>query len=160
MGPPIYKPPPLWKYIGQDIYCNPSKVSWLLIPYLLPGVLLNVYIRWLLLIFLYLLQTCPDNHLGKWYIPDKMNHLSSTTKLQIFVTEIERLEHALGSLFLCFEIIGSRYTQFENPVIKKKLKLKKKVAQFPEAWAHNGNNILWQVDCKRKNTAWNCTTPF
>lgn len=62
-----------------------------------------------------------------------MNHLSSTTKLQIFVTEIERLEHALGSFFLCFETIGSRYSPFENPVIKKKIKIKKKVAQFPEA---------------------------
>lgn len=79
-----------------------------------------------------MLQTCPDNHLEKWYFLDKMNHLSSATKLQIFVTEIERLEHALGSLFLCFEIIGSRYTPFENPVIKK-IKIKKKVAQFPEA---------------------------
>lgn len=113
-------------------YLLQPKVSLLLVLYLLPGVLLNIYIRRLLLIFLYLLQTCPDNHLEKWYFPDKMNHLSSTTKLQIFVTEIERLEHALGSLFLCFEIIGSRYTQFENPVIKKKLKLKK-VAQYPEA---------------------------
>lgn len=62
---------------------------------------------------------CPDNHLEKWHFPDKMNHLPSTTKLQIFVTKIERLEHALGSLFLHFEIIGSRYTKFENHVIKK-----------------------------------------
>lgn len=86
---------------------------------------------------------CPDNHLEKRHFPDKMNHLPSTTKLQIFVTEIERLEHALGSLFLCFEIIGSRYTQFENPVIKKKQPKKElKVTRFPEAWARNGNNIL------------------
>lgn len=54
---------------------------------------------------------CPDNHLEKWHFPDKMNHLPSTTKLQIFVTKIERLEHAPGSLFLRFEIIRSRYTQ-------------------------------------------------
>lgn len=63
---------------------------------------------------------CPDNHLEKWHFPDKMNHLPSTTKLQIFVLEIERLEHALGSLFFHSEIIESRYTQFEKPVIKKK----------------------------------------
>lgn len=63
---------------------------------------------------------CPDNHLEKWHFPDKMNHLPSTTKLQIFVTKIERLEHAPGSLFLRFEIIRSRYTQIWKSCDKKK----------------------------------------
>jgi len=120
-GPTIYKPTLLCKYIWQDIYCNPSKVARLLNQYLLHALPLKVYIRLLLLIFMYLLQTCPNNHLEKWHFPDKMNHLPSTTKLQIFVTEIEKLEHALGRLFLHSEITGSGYIPFENPVIKNKI---------------------------------------